>query len=224
MKKTKPKPFEIEMVPISDLLHPENNPRIMPERAREDLDGSLDKFGCVQNIVVNRRNMHIVGGNQRVTALRDKGASHAPVKFVDLDEDDEEELNLALNKISGIWDDAKLAKSLERLKDENRRTGFSKTETESLIQRVKDREKLAETASSAAERPSSSVPSVSPTIEFKFGDFRAQVPREIYENFVAEVARIKASCWPKEDPENVSVIQPLEYILANSANTPLELV
>ena len=218
--KKKPKAFLVDMVPIKDLVHMPDNPRTMSDDDREGLNAILEKFGMVENIVVNSRNMHIVGGNQRVTSLRDMGATHVPVKFVDLEPDEEDELCVGLNKHSGKWDDKRLAIILNRVKD-LKVTGFKEGEREGLLKRIEQRD---QDSAKASESRLSSVPSVSPTVEFRFGDFRGQVPREVYENFVAEVSRIKAALWPKEDPENVSVIQPLEYIVANSANTPMELV
>ncbi len=206
------------MVHIKDLVHPDYNPRLMTEAEAGRLDEELDEFGMVENVVVNRRNMHIVGGNQRVGALRRKGEKKAPVVFVDLDDDAEIRLNLALNKIGGSWDNEKLRTLVfPKLGPDPRNTGFERQEIEGILKAV-DRPPRESNSTSS----SSALPGVSQTVEFRFGDYKANVPREIYENFNCEIIRIKSKCWPKLDPQDISVIQPLEFVIANSANTPVE--
>ena len=51
----------------------------------------------------------VIGGHQRLFVLRDLGYSEADVAVVDLSKADEKALNIALNKISGEWDEEKLA-------------------------------------------------------------------------------------------------------------------
>ena len=75
----------------------------------EHLKKSLDKFGCVEPLVWNRRTGHLVGGHQRLNVLLAQGATEVEVSVVDLSLEDEKALNVALNKITGDWDDEKLA-------------------------------------------------------------------------------------------------------------------
>lgn len=71
------------------------------------LRASLKRFGLVQPIIFNRRSGFVVGGHQRVAALRANGATEADVVVVDLDDIDEKALNITLNnaKISGEFTD-----------------------------------------------------------------------------------------------------------------------
>ncbi|MBF0595766.1 MAG: DNA modification methylase, partial [Candidatus Omnitrophica bacterium] len=57
----------------------------------------------------------MVGGNQRLKALRDLGHKEVQVVYVDLTLEREKALNLALNKISGDWDKDKLAEIIDEL-------------------------------------------------------------------------------------------------------------
>lgn len=116
--------FEKEMkiinVPIKDLVEAEYNPRQMTEKQAKDLEASVEKFGLVDPIVVNcnpaRKNV-IIGGHQRVKIAKRLGFSIVPVYYLDLEEKDEQELNLRLNKNLGEWDWGMLANfDIEELK------------------------------------------------------------------------------------------------------------
>src|SRR6266516_4437489 len=57
----------------------------------------------------------VVGGHQRLVAARRLGMASVPVIYVDLDPEQAHLLNLALNKISGDWDEQLLARLLADL-------------------------------------------------------------------------------------------------------------
>jgi DNA modification methylase len=99
-----------QSVPVAKLVGmgaPYNPRRIEPEQLAA-LRRSLRTFGAVEPVVANRRSGRIVGGHQRVKAAEAEGIETLPVVWVDLDETGERQLNLALNKISGEWDEDKL--------------------------------------------------------------------------------------------------------------------
>ncbi len=94
------------------------NPRVelkkgMPEY--EKLAKSIDKFEQVLPMVYNSRSGNLVGGHQTMTVLGDRGIDESQMSIVDLDDADEKALNIALNKISGSWDDDKLSVLLGEL-------------------------------------------------------------------------------------------------------------
>src|SRR3954469_4938542 len=110
--------MKIARIAIARLNPAPYNPRLDlkpgdPEYER--LRRSLDEFGCVEPLVWNRRSGHLVGGHQRLKVLVEGGATHADVSVVDLPPEREKALNIALNKISGGWDEAKLAQLLDEL-------------------------------------------------------------------------------------------------------------
>ena len=80
------------------------NPRLISEHDLEALGNSMKVFGVVEPVVVNRRSGNIVGGHQRVKAAEASGLDSLPVVYVDLDDQGERQLNLALNRISGEFD------------------------------------------------------------------------------------------------------------------------
>ncbi len=132
-------PLAVEEVPIAVLVHPPYNPRKAVKRGTplfNQIKASLESFGMLQPVVVNRRTMHIVGGNQRVTVMSTLGRLTAPTVYVDLDDQKERELNLALNKIGEEnWHSNKLATLLMQLKDTSdlESLGFSAASITALI-------------------------------------------------------------------------------------------
>lgn len=116
------------MMKVSDLKPAKYNPRVTlesGEREYESLKKSLNKFGTVVPIIVNKRNNVIVGGHQRLNVLKELGKEEVEVVLVDLDEKDEKRLNLALNKVDGRWDYQKLDEIIHGMTDEELAfTGF----------------------------------------------------------------------------------------------------
>lgn len=103
----------LEQIPLASLVHPPYNPRRLTEDQERHLTESLTRFGFVDPVVVNRRNGHIVGGNQRVLVARKLGWDTVPVVWVVLDEAQERELNVRLNANTGEWVLEKLLSEFE---------------------------------------------------------------------------------------------------------------
>lgn len=99
------------------------NPRKALKKGDPEYDRilkSIKNFGLVEPLVVNDVNMHMVGGHQRLTVLRDAGYKTVPVSLVHIEDGAQEKaLNLALNKISGEWDNTRLEEILRELKGSN---------------------------------------------------------------------------------------------------------
>lgn len=87
----------VQKMKLSDLKMAEYNPRTMEEQAFYGLGQSLERFGLLANIVWNQRTGNIVGGHQRYKQLRDRGVEETDVIVVDLDDNEEVALNIALN-------------------------------------------------------------------------------------------------------------------------------
>lgn len=129
--------MQIEFVKMEKLNPAKYNPRKISKDQMEALKTSLSEFGFVDPAVVNSRNRVIVGGHQRIEAWKALGNKTCPVVFVDLDDQQEKALNLALNKISGEWDDLLLKEVILDLKEFGLEdftfTGFSTDEIDQLI-------------------------------------------------------------------------------------------
>ena len=126
--------MKTEVFTIADLNAAKYNPRRMLEsrsKEYEKLKNSLNKFGAVVPIIVNARTNTVVGGHQRLNILKELGYTEVEASVVDLDETEEKQLNIALNKIEGRWDVQKLDELLETMTDKELEfVGFIDEETE----------------------------------------------------------------------------------------------
>ena len=92
---------------IDSLIFAEYNPRQLTKDQYKHLKDSIDRFGLVDPIIVNKnkdRKNIIVGGHQRVKVAKDMNIKEVPVLEVDLTYDRERELNVRLNANTGEWD------------------------------------------------------------------------------------------------------------------------
>lgn len=101
--------MELKKVNVADIIENEKNPRILPEKNRAGLKFSIDEFGYVEPIILNR-NMHLISGHQRLGILINKGYKEIQAIIVDIPEDKENLLNVTLNNhnIRGLYDAEKL--------------------------------------------------------------------------------------------------------------------
>ena len=124
--------MKIEKRKINELKFYPGNPRKISSDMLAKLKKSLQEFGVVENLVINTKNQ-VIGGNQRLKALKELGIDEVDVIVVDLPVEKEKALNIALNKIQGEWDYPLLKEILESLDSEIELTGFSKQEIEQLL-------------------------------------------------------------------------------------------
>lgn len=111
----------VQEIKVKELKTAAYNPRIAlaPGMSEyEKLKNSIETFGNVEPIVWNKRTGNVVGGHQRLAVLIDLGFKSVPCSIVDLDENDEKLLNIALNKIKGEWDYNKLEDVLKDFDNE----------------------------------------------------------------------------------------------------------
>src|SRR5664280_1689600 len=105
----------VDAVPIDDLRPDPANPRRISEDELDALERSLRQFGFVQPVLARREDRTVIGGHQRLVAARRLGLTTVPVAWLDVSAEQARLLSLALNKISGSWDDALLARLLADL-------------------------------------------------------------------------------------------------------------
>lgn len=131
--------MEIEKKRVEELKAAEYNPRkdLKPGDAEyEKLKRSIKEFGYVEPIIWNKRTGVVVGGHQRLKVMKDLGYEEVDCVIVDLDEKQEKALNVALNKISGAWDEtllANLLQDLDRSGYDVTLTGFDLAEAQELF-------------------------------------------------------------------------------------------
>lgn len=136
---------ELKMLSVSVLKPAAYNPRkkLKPgDKEYEKIKNSIMEFGFADPLVVNA-DMTIIGGHQRLTVAMELGYTEVPCAVVDIDKTREKALNIALNKITGAWDDSLLADLLKDIEDSNfdlGKTGFDPPEIETLFNKVHSKE------------------------------------------------------------------------------------
>jgi hypothetical protein len=92
-------PYVIKRMRLKDLKpHPDQKKvRFMSDEAKSGLAGSIEEFGMLEEIIVNRRTGHIVSGHQRCEILLGSGKKTAPVKVIDVDQKTEDAVFYTLN-------------------------------------------------------------------------------------------------------------------------------
>lgn len=92
---------------ISELIPAKYNPRKWPEKSKASLSESLDKFSLSEPILINANNT-VIGGHFRLHILKTKFGKDYEVDVRTpnrvLNESEEKELNLRMNKNGGEWD------------------------------------------------------------------------------------------------------------------------
>lgn len=136
---------QLRSIPVSELKPAEYNPRkkLKPgDKEYEKIKNSIQEFGFADPLVVNA-DMTIIGGHQRLTVAMAMGYTEVPCAVVNVDKTKEKALNIALNKITGAWDNNLLADLLVDLQNEDFNTdftGFEAAEIEQLFSSVHDKD------------------------------------------------------------------------------------
>lgn len=131
------KKLRVEYVDIKRLKKWQNNPRTMPDDQAAALQANLKEFDFADPLVIDQNN-RVVGGHQRLDAAIALGYKQVPCVRRHLTERQFKTLNLALNKISGEWDNEKLAGILDELSKtaDIALTGFSDQEVNMIIEGI----------------------------------------------------------------------------------------
>ena len=138
--------LQIEKIAISKLVPAKYNPRkdLKPgDTEYEKLKRSVEEFGYVEPIIWNKRTNRVVGGHQRLKVLVDLGLKEVDCVVVELPEEKEKALNIALNKINGEWDSDKLAMLISDLQGSDfdvSLTGFDENELADLFSKIAEKE------------------------------------------------------------------------------------
>ncbi len=134
--------MQFETRKLADLHPAEYNPRKKLTHSDPEyiqIKNSITEFGYADPIVINTDGT-IIKGHQRCNVMIDLGYTEAEVIVLDIqDKAKEKALNIALNKITGKWDNQLLKDLLVELDLEGYDfsvTGFHRDELEDLIQQL----------------------------------------------------------------------------------------
>ncbi|MFT9076231.1 site-specific DNA-methyltransferase [Ethanoligenens sp.] len=131
--------MQIEKLKTDRLIPADYNPRkdLKPgDPEYEKLKRSVEQFGYVEPVIWNKTTGRVVGGHQRLKVLLDMGITEVECVVIEMDEEKEKALNIALNKISGDWDKDKLALLIADLQGTDfdvSLTGFEPAELNALF-------------------------------------------------------------------------------------------
>ena len=131
--------MDIQKIPASQIKAAKYNPRkdLSPgDSEYEKLRRSIEEFGYVEPVIWNRRTGNIVGGHQRYKVLMALGYKEIDCVVLDIDEQKEKALNVALNKITGEFDIPMLTDLLRDLNQDGfdvSLTGFDAAELDALF-------------------------------------------------------------------------------------------
>lgn len=134
--------MKIKTMPILDITPADYNPRadLQPgDPEYQALEAAIKQFDLVEPLIYNERTGNLVGGHQRLKVLIARGDTNVEVSVVDLPLEQEQVLNLALNKTGGTWDSPKLQALLSTLVPldiDLKATGFSLKEIKRLTNDV----------------------------------------------------------------------------------------
>jgi DNA modification methylase len=135
----------VEQVPIDQLRPDPANPRRISDEELDSLERSIRQFGFVAPVLARKEDSTVIGGHQRLVAARRLGLATVPVTYLDLSIEQARLLNLALNKISGSWDEQLLARLLADLQSspsvDISLSGFGEDEIKDLLRSLETREK-----------------------------------------------------------------------------------
>lgn len=133
-------------LPIDSLKPAAYNPRKKlkkGDKEYEKIKKSIVEFGYVDPIIVNFDGT-VIGGHQRLTVLSDLGYKEVQCVQVQIeDENKVKALNVALNKITGAWNEELLADLMVELQDADFNldlTGFEAPEIDQLFSKVHNKE------------------------------------------------------------------------------------
>lgn len=156
--------MKLQKVPVEKLKPAKYNPRkdLKPgDPAYEKIKRSMTTYGYVDPVIWNEVTGNIVGGHQRYKVLVAEGVKEIDCVVVHIENpQDENALNIALNKAVGEWEPKALADLLSDLQLSGYdlgATGFDAAEVDDLFSKVhdkdvKDDEWKAEVYSCASDR------------------------------------------------------------------------
>ena len=131
--------MELKKIQLSELKPAAYNPRVPLKPGDPEYEAlalSIERNGYIEPIVVNA-DLTIISGHQRRTVMMDLGRTEADVIVVDIqDPEREKAANIALNKITGRWDEKALYNlliDLEQAGADLAETGFSTDDLSDLF-------------------------------------------------------------------------------------------
>lgn len=182
--------MESKVMKLADIKPAEYNPRVRlteMDHEYQALKASIDEFGLVVPLIVNERTGNLISGHQRLNVMQAGGVEETEVVLVDMEQEKEKALCIALNKISGKWDYGALADILEELRDspvDILATGFSDNEIAELLGEIQDEMDSEDTPDVESVGKKEDTKDGVPCM---VGEYTFRIPTELYKDMMADV-------------------------------------
>jgi len=139
--------METKKIKISEVKPSDYNPRTISEKDYNNLKKSVKTFGILRPLIINSTTGNLISGHQLIKVLIEEGIEETEAIFLNLTEEQEKALNLAMNKISGEFEEDKLIEILQQIDEKNQdllgQTGFNTEEINYLLGlREKDKQQM----------------------------------------------------------------------------------
>lgn len=218
--------IQIEQLPIDEVRPDPANPRRISDQELETLTRSIREFGLIDPIIARREDKMVIGGHQRLLAARKLGYKTVPVVLTDLTIEQSHLLNIALNKISGSFDQELLARLLKELQEvpdiDLSLSGFEDDELKKLLKSLDAREKKERIENfdlEAAVKAAQSSPVAKPGDIWLLGEHRLacgdSTDREAVQRLMGQA---KASMTFTDPPYNVNYGETMKDKLRKNSN------
>ena len=139
--------METKKIKISEVKPSEYNPRKISEKDYNNLKKSVKTFGILRPLIINQTTGNLISGHQLLKVLTEEKIEETEAIFLKITEEQEKALNLAMNKISGEFEEDKLIELLQQIDEKNQdllgQTGFNTEEINYLLGlREKDKQQM----------------------------------------------------------------------------------
>lgn len=177
-----------------------NNPRTITEKNLKHLRDGLRQHGFLIPVIYNKTTDQLVSGQSRLAAAQLEEITDIPVVVLQLEEDDEIQLSLALNKIEGEWDYALLEEALERLAETDKLVMSGFTEADMVDIFAQQDVEYDEDFTDFAERMISSSTTL-PVVKFRSPKVQFVCSRTRYDKLISTIHShvgvndVLASAW-----------------------------
>jgi ParB-like chromosome segregation protein Spo0J len=130
--------LEVRRVRLDEIHHDPANTRKHGPRNLENIVASLQEFGQVEPLVVQKGTGKVIGGNGRLTAMKSLGYTECDIVEFDGSPVQATALGITLNRSAELasWDNSALAETLRALQEEEfdlEAVGFTDDEVNELF-------------------------------------------------------------------------------------------
>ena len=181
------------MCPIPQLVPDPSNVREHDAKNRATIKASLLEHGQVEPLVVQASTMIVVGGNERLSVMKEMGWTEAWCNVMEMTNTQRTRLALILNRSAELakWKNKPLLEILGALEQDGEditSLGWEEDDVAFLADKLKDTDVDAD-ADEKDPFANVSDGDASDDVKFRFGDYAGLVSKRVYNSFVETYRR-----------------------------------